>query len=433
MPIDQLNIRTEEIDEILGKPPNKIIRWGVSVLFFIVIILLIGSWYFKYPDTIVSSIELITLSPPSDIVVNASGKIDSIFVKNNEVVTAGQILAIIDNPANYSDIRLLSNYLTSHDFEYFLLDSVLLTQDILQKDMELGELQSSFSLLFSAHSNYYNYLKLGYYDKKIEAIKKQIERYQIYYRSTENQKQTLSSDLDLAKKDFDRYENLYNSHTIAEADVEKSQSVYLSKKYSFESIQSTLANINIQISQLENSILDLELQYEQQGEKLLISLDESYDNLRAQIDIWEQRYLLLSPMSGVCIFTKYWSRNQNITLGDKIMTIIPTKTDNILGKLLLPVIGAGKVKVGQRVNIRLLSYPYMEFGMLEGIVHNISSIPNENFYYVEVTFPNGMTTNYNLDISFSQNMQGSAEIVTDDIRVLYRIIQPIKSILKNRL
>ena len=207
----------------------------------------------------------------------------------------------------------------------------------------------------------------------------------------------------------------------------------MNKKYSFESIRTELANINIQISQLENSIIDLELQHQQQKERLLISLVGAYDNLNAQLDIWEQKYVLKSPVDGTCVFTKYWSRNQNVTLGERIMTIIPSKAENIIGKLLLPVVGSGKVKIGQTVNIRLHNYPYMEFGMFEGIIQSISSIPNEDFYYVEVVFPKGMKTSYGIDITFSHKMKGSAEIVTEDIRVIYRILQPIKSILTNRL
>ena len=76
-------------------------------------------------------------------------------------------------------------------------------------------------------------------------------------------------------------------------------------------------------------------------------------------------------MNGICVFTKYWSGNQNVTLGEKAMTIIPSKDEDIIGKLLLPIRGAGKVKIGQRVNIQLHNYPYMEFGMLEGTIHSI--------------------------------------------------------------
>ncbi len=432
MPLDQLNIRTEEIDEILGKTPNKIIRWGVTVIFLIVVVFLIGSWFFKYPDFIASTIEITTLDPPADIVSKAVGKIDSIYVTNNESIKYNQILAIIENPANYGDVKYLVSSLDSLAYDFGNLDSVYVSDLFFQRNMELGELQSSFSLFVSAYTGFNNYLRLGYYEKKINAVEKQIKDYRLYYNYTYDQKKTLMVDLQLAEKDYQRYQVLFKSQTIPEADLEKSHSRYLNKKYSFESMRTSLANINIQISQLENSIIDLQLQHQQQKEQLLISLVGAYDNLKAQLDIWEQKYVLKAPVDGICVFTKYWSRNQNVTLGEKIMTIIPSKTENIIGKLLLPVVGSGKVKIGQTVNIRLHNYPYMEFGMLEGAIQSISSIPNEDFYYVEVRFPHGMKTSYGIDITFSQKMKGTAEIVTEDIRLLYRVIQPIRSILTNR-
>lgn len=433
MPLNKIEIRTEEIDEILGKTPNKIIRWGVTVIFLIVIVFLIGSWVFKYPDFIASTIEITTLNPPADVVSKAVGKIDSIYVTNNESIKSNQILATIENPTDYADFTYLISCMDSLGHNFGKLDSIYLSDLFLQENMELGELQTNFSIFASAYTSYNNYLKLGYYNKKINAVEKQIKDYRLYYSYTYDQKRTMMADLQLAEKDYQRYQILFKSQTIPEAELEKSHSRYLNKKYSFESMRTSLANINIQVSQLENSIIDLQLQHQQQKEKLLISLVGAFDNLNAQLDIWEQRYVLKAPVNGICVFTKYWSRNQNVTLGEKIMTIIPGKAENIIGKLLLPVVGAGKVKTGQTVNIRLHNYPYMEFGMLEGVVQSISSIPNEDFYYVEVAFPQGMKTSYGIDITFSQKMQGAAEIVTEDIRVIYRILRPIKSVLTNRL
>lgn len=432
MPIDQLNIRTEEIDEILGKTPNKIIRWGVSLIFSIVVILLIGSWFFKYPDFLSSTIEITTINPPANVIAKTNGKIDSIYVRNNETVNSNQILAIIENPANYEHIKILSKFLDSLDLVFIKKDTVNFQKRVNLETLDLGELQVNYSAYNTAYNNLANYLQLSYYNKKIIAINKQISDYQIYYNYTNDQKSTLKYDLLLTEKDYNRYQKLFSSQSIPEAELEKAQSRYLNKKYAFESIRTSLANINIQISQLENSVLDLQLQDQQQYEKLIINLNGTYENLTAQIDIWEQKYVLKAPANGRCVFTKYWSRNQNLSLGEKVMTIIPTNTDKIIGKLLLPIIGAGKVKQGQTVNIKLHNYPYMEFGMLEGVVQSISSIPNEEFYYVEVSFPQGMRTNYGIDITFSQQMQGSAEIVTEDLRLLYRIMQPIRSILINR-
>jgi len=432
MPINQLEIRIEEIDEILGKTPNKIIRWGVTVIFLVIIVLLIGSWFFKYPDKIVSSIEISTLNPPAVVVAKATGKITSLYVHNNEKVYMGQLIAIIENPADYKDVIQLNKITDSLDNLFTDKNALNISKRFQLHKMNLGELQQNFSIFVSAYNNLVNFLQLGYFNKKIEAVERQISDYKIYYNYTSDQKSTMMSDLKLAGKDYKRHLKLYVNNTIPEAELDKSKSSYLNKKYAFESIRTSLANINIQISQLENSRIDLRLQQRQQEEKLFISLKEAYSNLKAQTDIWGKRYLLKAPISGLCVFTKFRSKNQNITVGEKVVTIIPSGDKNIFGRLLLPVRGAGKVKVGQHVNIKLANYPYMEFGQLEGVITNISSVPSDGFYYVKVNFPNGMTTSYGMKIPFSQNLQGSAEIITKDIRLFYRMLQPIKFILTTK-
>ena len=89
-----------------------------------------------------------------------------------------------------------------------------------------------------------------------------------------------------------------------------------------------------------------------------------------------------------------------------------------------------KVKEGQRENIKLDNYPHMEYGMVKGIVGTISLVPSGEFFMVEVDLPNGLKTNYKKDIKFVRQLQGTAEIITDDRRLIERFIEPIKSLLK---
>jgi HlyD family secretion protein len=115
------------------------------------------------------------------------------------------------------------------------------------------------------------------------------------------------------------------------------------------------------------------------------------------------------------------------------MTVIPAETSKIIGKIKLAFAGAGKVELDQSVNIKFTNYPYMEYGMVKGIIKNISSVPSQNYYIVNIDLPDGLLTNYKKLLNFSQGMSGTAEIITKDKRLLERIIDPIKSILKNRV
>jgi HlyD family secretion protein len=77
----------------------------------------------------------------------------------------------------------------------------------------------------------------------------------------------------------------------------------------------------------------------------------------------------------------------------------------------------------------------MEFGMVRVQIKNISLVPvavenNQKAYMLEVEFPNSLVTNYGKTLVFSQEMTGSAEIITEDLRLLDKFLNPIRAVIK---
>ena len=153
-----------------------------------------------------------------------------------------------------------------------------------------------------------------------------------------------------------------------------------------------------------------------------------------QINQWELQYVLKSTDYGKVSLSKLWQPKQHINAGEIFASIIPLETANITGIILLPSQGSGKVKTGQTVNVKFDGFPHMEFGMVRGLVKKISLVPviigNEKFTMLEVEFPEQLTTNYGQALDFSQEMSGIAEIITEDMRLLDRFLNPIKSLVK---
>jgi len=156
--------------------------------------------------------------------------------------------------------------------------------------------------------------------------------------------------------------------------------------------------------------------------------------LNAQIKAWEHDYLMVSPITGIVNQMGIWSNNQNVTAGETVFTVVPFGVSRPRGKAMLPVQGAGKVSAGQRVNVRINNFPDQEFGYLVGKVVSISSVhTEEGFYVVEVDFPGGMKTNYDRILPVSRQMIGTADIITEDLRLIERFFMPVKKILSERL
>lgn len=71
----------------------------------------------------------------------------------------------------------------------------------------------------------------------------------------------------------------------------------------------------------------------------------------------------------------FWSKHQYINTGEQSFAIIPNSPGKIIGKCKVSVSGIGKIMPQQKVNIKLDGFPYMEFGIMQGLVENISLIP----------------------------------------------------------
>jgi len=141
--------------------------------------------------------------------------------------------------------------------------------------------------------------------------------------------------------------------------------------------------------------------------------------------------LFKSNIEGEVSFMKIWSKNQTVNLGDFVFTVIPKNHSSYVCKLQAPVLNSGKVKVGQDVNIRLINYPDNEFGILKGKVKDISLVPNiEGLYLIDVELPKKLITTHGKEIEFKQEMEGIAEIITEDLRLIERFFYQLKDLFK---
>jgi len=415
---------------MLGRVPGWITRNGAVLFLVLLALLLFGSWIFKYPDTKRARIVVTSVNPPADLRARTTGKIVRLFVNNNEEVNQGEVLVMLENPADYDDVVQLKNSLT-------FLDSVdinEITEDLPElRNARLGTIQTDYSLFLKAYRDYMEFRRIDYHQRKIQTARSELEKQREFTTSLSERARIQQENYDLASRQYNRDATLYEQEVISDADLEDSRSKMLAESDKYQQIISQMAENNISIARTENQIVELELKQQEENSGMISVLEESYNNLKASITSWEQNFLLVAPVSGSVTFTKYWSENQNVKAGEKVLTIIPAESGSLVGKISLPLEGAGKVKRGDQVNIQFDNYPHLEYGMVKGIVSDISEVPDDDFYTVEVEFPAGLRTYYDIPIQFSQNMQGNAQIMTDKKRMLMRVLNPIRSAISKQL
>jgi multidrug efflux pump subunit AcrA (membrane-fusion protein) len=106
---NEIELRSEEVQEILTRIPNWIIRFGSFVILMLLLVVFFVSWLVKYPDVITSPIIITTNIPPEKLIAKTSGKIESILIQDKQHVIQNTPLAVIENAANYKDVFLLKS------------------------------------------------------------------------------------------------------------------------------------------------------------------------------------------------------------------------------------------------------------------------------------------------------------------------------------
>jgi multidrug resistance efflux pump len=417
-------LRSEEVQDILTRVPHWMIRWGTALIFGIVLMMFFVAWFLKYPDVLTAEIVITTRIPPEKIVSRTAGRIEAVLVKDKATVSENTILAVVENNANYKDVFILKkcvdnfNLNNTKEFPFYLL-----------KNAQLGDIENAYAIFQKACTAQELNSQLQPFE--IESKAQISESIQIKERLNLLQQQRIinEKEIQLQKNDLNRFEVLYNKGIISTQDFEN-------RKLGFLQADKNYRNLLSSISQLRSSLINntkLNQNSLINGTTEAVNLDrtvtQTFYQLRKAIKDWELTYTLRTSVSGVVTFLQVWTNNQSIAIGENVFTIIPTEKNSYLGKLKAPALNSGKIKVGQRVQIKLFNFPDKEFGVLRGRISNISLVPDpDGNLLIDVSLPKGLESSYKRKIPFQQEMKGTAGIVTEDLRFLERIMYQFKDI-----
>lgn len=425
---NRVEIRSEQIQELLEAVPNWMIRYGNILVLSLIIMFLTLSWLIKYPDVINTEAQITTHIPPQKKVAKISGTIDSIIVLDNHELKKGDIIAVMENTANLEHIRLLKSVvdtikLNNKNFEFPIDDLPILF---------LGEVDTEYTLFENSYIQYQLNKELQPFSN--EQNGNNISKSQLYLRlnTLQSQKRINQTELSFQKKELDRQRKLFEKGVIAKQTLESKELSYLQAERNSANIDASISQIRESIGNAKINSINTSIKKTREDISLLKNVIQSFNQLKRALINWEMTYALTSDIEGKVAFSKLWSKNQTVNQGELLFTIIPKENSAFIAKLKAPAQNSGKIKKGQAVKIKLENYPETEFGSLKGKIDSISLLPDENgFYLVTVSLPLKLITSYNKSIEFKYEMRGSAEIITEDLRLIERFFYQLKNIFNN--
>lgn len=425
--LEEVELRSEDFQYVFIKAPRWILRWGIYLILLIVILFIIGSVLFKYPDTISAPFTLTGTTPPARIKAKKSGLLTKLYVSDNQIVSKGDYLAIIENSAKEENMKYIKKFLVN----FLSKDTIYI--ELPMKDMELGEVQTSYLSFYQTLYNYKQFRKNHYHEKKINILKDRISFNTDYYNGLLKQQSVRKKQLYLKEKQYKRDSILYLRGVISEQDLEETNVNYLNARLNLLTTNTNIDDIRISMTEMTGTFIETENDFIDKENYYIVEIRNRALQLLTEIQSWEINYVLQSPIDGKISFNSYWSEHQNIIAEEDVFNIIPANNSTLIAKVFLPMTRSGKVKVNQKVNLHFDNFPDNEFGVVRGMVKNISLLPsvsgNISFYVAEITLPTGLETSYKKKLPYYPEMKGKAEVVTEDLSLFQRIMYPIRKIL----
>lgn len=425
--LENIKLRSEEVQEILNKMPHWTIRWGNLIFLALILVLLLISWVLKYPDIIVSEATITTMVPPQKEYAKTTGKFNAILVIDNELVNSNQPLAIIENAADYKDVFKLKSIMDTIKVNKWAINFPIDSIPILF----LGEIESQYALFENSYIQYHLNKRLRPFANEVIANSYSVSELNNRLQSLQSQRDINKTELEFKDKDLQRNKSLFEKGIISAQDFESKQLEYAQAERNFKNFESSISQIREAISNAHKTSEGTKISQVKEEMSLLKNVIQSFNQLKKAIKDWEYSYVLKSEIQGKVSFLKYWNVNQTVNQGDLVFTVVPEGNESYIAKLRTPAQNSGKLKVNQHVNIKLENYPETEFGVLNGTIKNISLAPDaEGFYYIDVELPKKLITSYKKEINFKQEMRGSAEIITEDLRLIERFFYQLTKIFK---
>ncbi len=421
-----VELRSEDVQEILGTPPNWLVRWGTTIVLAGFGLMILAAWFIRYPDVVEAQVVITTAVPPVDVVARADGRIAHLLVRDKVAVKENELIAVLQSTANYEHVIELDMELNA--WQHSNLDSLRLINP--PRNLILGELQGNYADFLQQLENFQfgKENKNAAVQSNIGSINKQISQLEQSIGFEEKGLQRINDQLKTAEELYEKQKDLYQQGITSRVDFEKERIKLADLERQRDVYEDNILRKRTEIITLKKGISEVSFGQEETASNTATRLLGSLNSLRSNLDKWKQTYLITAPIPGRVSFNTGVEK-RFVREGEQILTIVPPQNDVIVGHLSLPVEGSGKVKPGQRVIMKLDSYPYHEFGTLRGLVVEKSLVPKNNQYDILVSVPttanNNLQTSYNREIPFEQQLQGKAEIITEDKGLIARLTDQI--------
>lgn len=417
---------SEEVNEIITAVPSWILRRGITLILIVLLTIILMSAFIRYPDVVKTSMKVNSLNSPKGVIAHQTGKLVKILVKDNEPVINKQPLAFIESTANHEDVITLANKLKTLN-QQLNSTSILNDKNFLGNNLNLGELQGNYQSFYQEYLQFSNTQNGGFYLTQKSYLQKDLIEIKKLQEQIVQQKKIQELEYANAQEEYEAYKTLKNNKAISNNEFKQQENKYLSSKYPLQQSATALLNNNSSYLAKQKEIETLDNTIKEQKAKFSQALNSMINETEA----WLMKYVVFAPLAGKVGYAGILQENQNVTVNQELFIVNPGNTD-FFGEVQIPQYNMGKVRLGQRTLIKLRSYPFEEYGIINGKISFITDVAlKDSVFIAKVDFGKFEQKNPEHPIILKPGMVADAEIITRESSLLQRFLRNMTKMLNS--
>jgi multidrug resistance efflux pump len=399
-----------------------------------------------YPEKVEAPFVLQTQMVPLAVNVGAGGVIEAVLAADGTTVVPGDTLLVLRSETDWRTVRRLDQQLTvvekvldapqMGEVNTELTGVLAALSELPATDRYPANIQTPYTRLRTTLRAYQSYQETNGVAAEVMAYEREITDAHRLSTSLNKQVALYQEELAYQEKQAQRMTWLEADGIVSAQEAEQAAVQAISARRQQEAMISSDIQNQLRVQQLRQQILQRKNQHQEQLADFDRQLLAQLRQLRAALDAFRERYVLIARESGTISWLPA-TRPQAVVSPKPLGYLLPRGDERIiLARVELPAIAQGQVAEGDHVVLDFAAYPGREYGQVSGTVISLDPVAtlNAREEYVrraEIALNDGMMTSYGKQLPFQYNLTGSARFIVAQQTFLERLFDQFLNLTQN--
>ena len=417
-----------EVTETPPSPTGRIIMWTILIL------LVVGlAWAFlgKINEVAVAPGKVIPSGQAKTVQVKNKGIIKEIRVQEGQQVEEGEVLVLLDPTTTTADYDSLKKRAAYYKLDIQRLTAELTGQPFVPEedpDLEAHDLAAEMALYQSRTNDY-----------KTQSQSRQdiIEQKRARLQATQATYEKYQAGLAIAQEKEARLKSLIAESAISEFQLLEQQNQTIEYAKNAQAELDSINSIQAEIAEAEQNLANVHASYQKDIMTALVEAKKEYYSIIESIkkaDEDARMATVVAPTSGRVYNLSIHTVGGIVTDAQPLMQIVPEDV-----KLEFEVYADNKdigfIKVGQTGEVKVETFNFQKFGMIDATVKEVSadavndaSDVEKNKRFKLILTPSGKDTIdvFGEEVPLAVGMNVSAEIKIKEKRIVDFFLDPFR-------